>query len=285
MAYHSHLSTRTLLGRPLSITATGLAVAMTCAVAPAGVAMARQDPIPPEPYPWGYGYGAEKPGHGGNSGGGEGGNRAPDPPAGGDEGDGAAGPVTICGAWRYGTDVCGPFTFPGEAPAGNAPAPTVSPVQLAQQAWGRLPIPKPEVRTAPPRGSEGLVGLPQWFWVTNWTSHADRVSAGGVWAQVTARPTSLVINPGSGLPSVSCSGAGRAYDRRLPAHAQRSECSYTYQRSSAGLPGSAYRVTVTVTWGGTWVGSGGAGGALPALSRSATFSLRVAEGQAVTGGR
>ncbi|WP_344957709.1 hypothetical protein [Actinomadura miaoliensis] len=129
------------------------------------------------------------------------------------------------------------------------------------------------------------MGLPQWFWVTNWKPLTDRVQAGGVWAEVTARPTSLTINPGSGLPAVKCDGPGEAYDSGRSAEAQRSDCSYTYQRSSAGLPGSAYQVTVTVTWGGTWRGSDGAGGALPALTRSTAFPVRIAEGQAVAGGR
>jgi hypothetical protein len=44
-------------------------------------------------------------------------------------------------------------------------------------------------------------------------------------------------------------------------------------------------VTVTTTWSVSWVGSGGAAGTLPVISRSRTFPLRVAERQAVvTGG-
>jgi hypothetical protein len=79
-------------------------------------------------------------------------------------------------------------------------------------------------------------------------------------------------------------GPGTAYDPKRAAAAQHSECSYTYPRSSAGLPRSAYRVQVTVTWGGSWTGSGDTGGTLPVITRTASFDLRVAEGQAVTGG-
>jgi hypothetical protein len=182
-----------------------------------------------------------------------------------------------------GVQACRPITIPGDN-SGTPDAPQVTPAQLAVHTWRQLPIPAPDVATAPPRGSNGLVGLPEWFWVTNWSTRTDRARAGGVWAEISARPTRLTINPGAGQRPVSCDGPGAAYDRKRSADAQRTDCSYTFVRSSAGLPSSAYRVTVTVTWGGSWQGSGGEGGSLPALARSTTFPLRVAEGQAVTGG-
>lgn len=162
-------------------------------------------------------------------------------------------------------------------------APTVSPAELALTKWAQLPIPAPTVRTAPPRRSGGLVGLPEWFWVTNWRPLSGRVSARSVWAEVTARLQSMTIAPGPGEPVVRCSGPGTAYDKSRPAASQRTDCSYTFTRSSLGEPGGAYRVRVTVVWGGTWRGSDGSGGALPPLSRSTTFRLRVAEAQALYG--
>ncbi len=249
---------------------------------PAGAAEGPADgPRPPRPYPWGYGFGAGQPGHPGNRGadvgtsgasahGGNGGSSEPPSP-------------DVCGSWRFGIRACNYPDLPA-TPSASAGPPTVSPAQLAAEAWRRLPIPAPEVATAPPRGSNGLVGLAEWFWVTNWSTRSARVQAGGTWAQVTARPTGLTIDPGSGQRSITCDGPGMPYDRRRPAGSQRSDCSYTYVRSSAGLPNAAYTVTVTVTWGGTWAGSGGTGGTLPALSRSTSFPLRVAEGQTVTGG-
>lgn len=237
-----------------------------------------RDPIPPTAHNWGYSYGARQPGSGGA------------PSADGDEGSSAnrgspghSGPdkMSICGVWRMGIQGCSAIPVPGD-PADAPPAPGITPAQLAATAWQRLRLPAPQVATAPPRGSEGLVGLPEWFWVRNWSSHHNRAQAGGVWAEVTARPTSLKINPGAGQPTVTCHGPGIAYHRGRPAAGQNSDCSYTYRRSSAGLPDNSYRVTATVTWAGTWVGSDGSGGALPALSRSSTFAVRVAEGQAVT---
>lgn len=274
MAHRTLLTAQTLLRHTartaVAITVVGTVIAMPTAVAVA----APQKPIPPRPHNWGYSYGAEQPGRNEKS--------ATDQPVSSrhrknEPGNG------VCGTWRLGVRSCRPIAIPTATGVVAGPAPA-SPAQLAAQAWGRLPVPAPEVRTAPPRGSDGLVGLPEWFWVTNWTNHQDRVQAGGVWAEVTARPTSMTIAPGSGQPPVTCNGPGTAYEADRGAATQLSDCSITYLRSSAGLPNASYVVTVTMTYGGTWRGSGGAGGALPALSRSASFPVRIAEGQALTGG-
>lgn len=239
---------------------------------------APRKPIPPTAHNWGYSYGAQQPGSGAApSASGHKGSSA----GRGSSGHSGPGKMSICGVWRMGIQGCSAIPAP-RAPADAPPAPEATPAQLAATAWQRLRLPVPQVATAPPRGSEGLVGLPEWFWVRNWGGHHNRVQAGGVWAEVTARPTSLTINPGAGQPAVTCHGPGIVYHRGRPAAEQDSDCSYTYRRSSAGLPDNAYRVTATVTWTGTWVGSDGSGGALPALSRSSTFAVRVAEGQAVT---
>lgn len=284
MAHQSIRTAFTLL-RPVTVaTATrlvvGLAAAVVAATTAAPAFASPQDPIPPRPNNWGYVFGAQQPGQSGAGGASQG--TTGSQPASGSGSTSGPGSVPICGLWRLGIAACQPIPIPGN-PNPAAP-PQASPAQLAAQAWQQLPIPTPQVATAPPRGSDGLVGLSEWFWVTNWSQKTATVQAGAVWATVTAQPTNLTISPGGGLPSVSCAGPGTAYDPTRSADLQQSRCSYTYVRSSAGLPGSTYQVTVTVTWGGTWVGSGGAGGALPAVTRSTTFSLRVAEGQAVTGG-
>ena len=233
------------------------------------------DPIPPVPHNWGYAFGAQQPGHHNTRSGG-----AKPSPTSGERRHSEPAIKPICGTWRAGIHGCSAVPPPDD---GKPNAPTISPAELAAQAWRSLRIPAPRVATAPPRRSNGLVGLAEWFWVTNWTTHSSRVEAGEVWTRVTARPTSVSIAPGSGT-TLTCAGSGTAYDDARGAGGQHSDCSYTYTRSSAGLPGSAYRVMVTVTWGGTWVGSGTTGGSLPALTRSTTFPLRIAEGQAVTGG-
>ncbi|SEG26356.1 hypothetical protein SAMN04489712_104131 [Thermomonospora echinospora] len=185
---------------------------------------------------------------------------------------------TLCSWWRGGVAVCKPISVPDDKPEGK---PKVSPAELAITEWRRLPVPAPVVRTAPPRGRDGLVGLPHWFWVANWRPLTGRAEAGGVWIEVTARPQNLTIEPGGGQRPVRCSGSGTAYDPSRPAVSQRTDCSYTFTRSSFRRPGGAYRVRATVVWGGTWTGSGGTGGVLPPLSRSVSFPVRVVEAQSL----
>jgi hypothetical protein len=162
----------------------------------------------------------------------------------------------------------------------------VTSYQLAVQAMRELRLPLPDIRTAPPRGSDGLVGLRHFYWVdrAQWRPHVKRVQAGGVWAQVTATPTRLVIAPGDGT-KLTCAGPGAPYDLSRAPEQQASSCVHTYQRSSAGLAGSAYRVSASVVWSAVWIGSDGAGGVLAPVTVTATFGLRVAEGQALVDGR
>jgi hypothetical protein len=173
-------------------------------------------------------------------------------------------------------------------PTGSTTAnPGVTPQQLLQWALANLKVPVPAPATAPPRGQDGLVGLPEWVWLpaSQWHPVTAQVSVGPVWAKVTAVPGKITISPGSGLPGQSCTGPGTPYNPRRPAAAQHTDCSYTYQQSSDLQPGHAYQVSVTVTWTATWTGSGGAGGAVnPPLQQTTTFPLRVAEGQALVSG-
>lgn len=178
---------------------------------------------------------------------------------------------------------------PGPGPAnctswGGAPAAAgPTPAQLAQGAYNSLPLPKPDVHTAPPKGQDGLVGLPEWVWVpaAEWKPVSVTARAGAVWATVTAAPSEIIIQPGTGLTAVQCPGPGTAYDPAQPAGGQQPSCSVTYQQSSAAQPGGSYPVTVQIVWSVTWAGSGGAGGALPDLPTDAQLALRVAEGQSV----
>lgn len=168
---------------------------------------------------------------------------------------------------------------------GNGGGPPITPQQLLAWARSELTLPLPAVRTAPPHGSDGLVGLPEWFWVApgQWHPMSARVQVGGVWAQVTARPETLDVQPGTGT-SLACPGPGTPYNPRLAASAQHTSCSYTYAQSSDGLAGNAYPVRVTVLWTASWQGSGGVGGPLPQLGMTTAFGLPVAEAQALNPG-
>jgi hypothetical protein len=165
--------------------------------------------------------------------------------------------------------------------------PAVTPQQLATTALGELHVPYLRPSTAPPRGHDGLVGLPEWFWMArrSWHARTVTVSAGPVWASVTAAPVGLTFQPGAGLSPVSCTGPGTAYNAHTPAAAQHTDCSYTYLTPSTGQPGNVYQASVTVTWQVTWTGSGGAGGVLDAaLSVPAGLTVPVAQGEALVTG-
>ncbi len=163
-------------------------------------------------------------------------------------------------------------------------APRITPQQLLQEALSELRIPTLGPDTAPPRGKDGLVGLPEWFWVpaSNWSARSVTVSAGPVWATATATPVGLSFEPGGGLPAVDCRGPGTAYRPAKPASAQHSQCSYIYEQSSVGQPGNAYQASVVISWRITWTGSGGAGGVLTGgLPVPFSFALPVAQGEAL----
>ena len=165
-----------------------------------------------------------------------------------------------------------------------AGTPQVTPQQLMIQAYGELRVPSLSPATAPPLGRDGLVGLPEWFWVpaAGWHPRSVTVSAGLVWATVTATPVGLTFDPGAGISPVTCPGPGTAYDPGMPSAGQHTDCSYTYMQPSAGLAGNVYQASVSITWRVDWIGSGGAGGVLAsALSVPVALTIPVAQGEAL----
>jgi hypothetical protein len=189
--------------------------------------------------------------------------------------------------------------FPDAAPPVNGtPLPpaavAASPVVLARQAFGRLPLPVPRVHHSPDATGgrpQTVVGVQTWLWVDPATFAAltQTVSVGPVWATVTARPVSTVWSTGSpDAAPATCPGPGVAYDPRRAPGGQSTYCSTVYLRSSAGQPQTGpsdndrfFTGSATTIWRVSWVGSGGAGGQLPDLQRTSSFPIAVAELQAV----
>jgi hypothetical protein len=179
------------------------------------------------------------------------------------------------------------ITCPGKQPFGGVTlvsrngTPAVTPQELMEVARSELKVPVLRPATAPPLPRKGLVGLPEWYWIPNgWRPINVTVSAGPVWATVTATPVSLSFDAGGGQPGSSCTGPGAQYRR-----GGHTGCSYTYTQSSATQPGGRYAAAITVTWRVSWTGSGGTGGLLdPGLQIAFPFSLQIAEGQALVTG-
>lgn len=157
----------------------------------------------------------------------------------------------------------------------------IDPEVLAEEAKQNLPLPLPGVQTSPPPERDQLVNLPTWLAVENWGPQSATASVPGVSATVTATPTEVVWNMGNG-EQVVCRGPGKLYDFSRTELQQTSDCTYTYPASSAGQPGLRYQASATMTWSVSWTASGAAGGGdLGEVSRTTTFPMRVAEGQAL----
>jgi hypothetical protein len=164
-------------------------------------------------------------------------------------------------------------------PAGSPGGPPVNPVELAQDALQRTPLPEPQIAMSPDPSIPQVVNLVTFLWLPadQWTPRTASASAGGVTSTVTATPARVVWDMGQG-DTVVCNGPGVPYVPSLPDAAQPSDCRFTYRRSSAGQPGQAFTVTATVEWETTWAVSGAAGGgSLGTVERSSSISVRVAE--------
>jgi hypothetical protein len=157
--------------------------------------------------------------------------------------------------------------------------PVVDPRDLAMMARSRLPLPLPAARMSP--DGEQTVNLETWLWVDNWQTQTRSATAGGVTSVVVATPVEQRWTFGSPSEREVCGDAGAPYDLSKQPSEQSTECSYTFRHSSAGQPGDAYRVTVTLVWHVTWTSNIGASGDLGFVSRTTTIPTRVAEHQAL----
>jgi hypothetical protein len=166
--------------------------------------------------------------------------------------------------------------------AGVPPPVLPAPAVLAQLAVKYLQLPDPVIRSSPAPGALQLTRLPVWLWVAAnvWQPQSKTAQVPGESVTATATPVSAAWAMGD-RKTVTCKGPGTAYAAGDNPSAASPTCGYTYDRSSAGQPGGAYRVTVTITWDITWVGTGGAGGALAPLQTVAAAQFQVAESQAL----
>jgi hypothetical protein len=167
------------------------------------------------------------------------------------------------------------------------PPPLVEPADLAAAARQVMVIPVPRVDRNPKIASAGaptLVGLPTWFWVPNPAAvggnsgtRTIRAQVGAVWAQVVASTGGLQLSSPAGGTTCPPSRATTAYAPGVPAS---QACTVQFTRASVAYP-DGYPVTATTGWRADWTGSGGTGGTLAPLTRTATVQVPVAEVQNV----
>jgi hypothetical protein len=132
--------------------------------------------------------------------------------------------------------------------------------------------------------AKGIVNLPSWFWMSNWSGPAASGRSGAV--EVTVRAGALRVDPdGPGpLAEISCTPPGR---ERQPGEAVPSvDCTHRYSRAGS------YPVTAAMTWTFSWTVNGGPEQPIPAedlperpgtVDRVTTVPYEVTEIQALNG--
>lgn len=166
----------------------------------------------------------------------------------------------------------------------HAPTPDV----LAAYAYAQVHVPDTKVELRPEARS--TVNLPTWVWLDKGTFKAVKVRAElpgtGVWAETTAKPISLHLDPGTkdattfpagGECTVNKDGGiGAPYSK---GNAEKSPpCGVTYLRATGDHPNE---LKASVTWEITWEGSGGAGDDLPDGTFGGTQDVIVQEIQSI----
>ncbi|MEU4469320.1 hypothetical protein AB0G20_37460 [Streptomyces sp. NPDC024017] len=183
---------------------------------------------------------------------------------------------------------CGRIMFwvdAGEVPDDpNAPTPKT----LAEYAYNKVKVPETEVELKPE--AKSTVNLPTWVWLDKGTFKDVKVRAAlpntGLWAETTAKPVALHLEPGtkdaevfpsSGDCEINDDGSiGSPYtkgsaDKTPP-------CGIRYLRAIDGAP---YQLSASVTWQITWEGSDGTGGDLPDGTFETTQDMNVQEIQSI----
>ncbi|MGP3922483.1 hypothetical protein [Streptomyces sp. 8N616] len=166
----------------------------------------------------------------------------------------------------------------------------ISPKILAEYAYDKIRVPDTRVEMNP--DGKQTVNLPTWMWLDKGTFKPVKVRASlqeaGLWAETTAEPVSLHIDPGtedaqvfpaSGDCRINDDGSiGSPYTKGKSD--QDPPCGVTYLRSTTNAP--PHKLKATLTWKISWEGSGGTGGELPDGTFGTTTDVTVQEVQAIT---
>ncbi|MEU0784887.1 hypothetical protein ABZ341_25325 [Streptomyces sp. NPDC006173] len=167
---------------------------------------------------------------------------------------------------------------------GHAPTPDV----LAAYAYNRIKVPETEIELKP--ATKTTVNLPTWVWLDKGTFKEVKVraelAAAGVWAETTAKPVALHLDPGTGDAETSPASGdctinddGSIGTPYAQGDADMSPpCGITYRRATDGEP---YRLSASITWQISWRGSGDAKGKLPDGTFETTRDMNVQEIQSV----
>jgi hypothetical protein len=191
--------------------------------------------------------------------------------------------------FQYGRDCTEPIFWadPVEVPDLEE---AVTDKTLAEYAYDEIDIPETEIEINP-EGNQ-LVNLPTWVWVDAADFEPRTVRAelpiNGVWAETTATPVSLTIDPGTEDAEVfpSSGECPIGDDGRIgePYEDDRAEedppCGVTYLRATHQV--DSYELTASLTWEVSWTGSQTQGeNPLPSGTFETTHEIVVDESQAI----
>ena len=161
----------------------------------------------------------------------------------------------------------------------TAPAAPPDPATLAQQAVASMQLLAVRVGIVPEArvGSVGLVGMPNWMWVSapdaqTFGPITRTASAGGWTVSATAQVASVSWYMGDGRV-VTCAGPGTAYEASY-GKASSPDCGHTYTRQGD------YTVRATSHWVVTWSGIGQAG--TISLDLTQATDVTIGEAQVLT---
>lgn len=153
---------------------------------------------------------------------------------------------------------------------------------LAEAAYGRIRVPGTKVSLNP--SGRQTVNLATWAWLDKARFHPVSVRASlsslGVWAETTARPVGLRLEPGTSDARVFPSSGvcpirnGRIGQPRRAGVKGKPPCGVEYHHASNGGP---FTLRATLRWKVSWHGSGGTGGSLPDGTYGTSRSVTVQE--------
>ncbi|TWP34452.1 hypothetical protein [Leekyejoonella antrihumi] len=168
--------------------------------------------------------------------------------------------------------------------AGPPKGPTITPGQLAKQAFASMSIPGPKVPTSP--AGVYLDGVPYttvqgttWYWTdpSIWHNLSVKAQAGAVWAQVTVKPQNLRLDPGDGLRASLCAGPGTPWTSSVGSYQHApGGCDVRYTQAA-----QTNTATMGIVWHATWVGSGGTHGDLGTVTTSSPWTFEIVQGEAL----
>jgi enoyl reductase len=144
----------------------------------------------------------------------------------------------------------------------------ITPEMLSKLAANHTRVPGVTIETSPTDGQ--TVNLPTWVWLredytpVHVRAYVDLGGGRQIWAETTAEPVSVRIDPGTPDATVFPSsgqcpiGKDGSVGVKYTGNAEAAPpCGVTYRRSTQNRP--PFQLNVTATWRVTWVGSDGGG--------------------------